>query len=414
MIPTQEVDVAVIGGGPAGMAAAVAAREKGAENVVLIEREARLGGVLNQCIHDGFGTKVFKEALTGPEYAGIYADRVHDSGVQTWLGTTVMDLKKDRSLVAISAEGMRRVQAGAVVLSMGCRERPRGAIGIPGTRPAGVFTAGAVQTYMNLRNLAVGKRVVILGSGDIGLIMARRLTLEGAKVLAVAEIMPYPSGLARNIVQCLEDFNIPLHLRTTVVEIHGTQRLTGVTLAEVGTRGGIKPGTKRFIECDTLLLSVGLVPENELTQRAGIPLSRVTNGPVVDDSFQTETPGIFACGNVLQVHDVVDYATLEAEKAGAAAAKFVSEGTTPEAKIPVVAGDGLRYVLPARISGIEAVDFTMRVVKPAGESFILFKSGDDLVRRIRQPALVPAEMVRVRLNKGRFSSLSSLVVEVGS
>src|SRR3990172_2748987 len=284
---TEEVDVAVIGGGPSGMAAAVAARKAGAERVVLIERGEQLGGILNQCIHDGFGTKIFEEALTGPEYAQIYIDQVGETGVSYYLNTMVLDLTPERELTVCSTEGVRRLRAKSVVLCMGCRERTRGAIGIPGHRPAGVFTAGVVQYYMNLRNLAVGRRVVVLGSGDVGLIMARRLTLEGAQVPCVAEILPYPSGLARNVVQCLEDFGIPLYLDTTVAEIHGSSRVTGVTLAEVAPGGKVKHGSRRRVECDTLMLSVGLIPENELSARAGVKLSPVTRGPVVDDSFQT-------------------------------------------------------------------------------------------------------------------------------
>ena len=294
MIPVEDVDVAVVGAGPAGLAAAASARSAGAEKVVLIERGERPGGILMQCIHDGFGTKMFGEALTGPEYAYLFADRVRDSGVSCLLNTMVLDMAANRELTVCSDAGIRRIRAKAVVLCTGCRERPRGAIRIPGTRPAGVYTAGVAQDYMNLRNVAVGRRVVVLGSGDVGLIMARRLTLEGAQVLCVAEILPYPSGLARNIVQCLEDFDIPLYVSTTVVDIHGSDRISGVTLANIGPRGGVVRGSKWYLACDTLMLSVGLIPENELAKKAGVALDPVTGGPIVDDHFQTSVPAYSA------------------------------------------------------------------------------------------------------------------------
>ncbi|MBT4515893.1 MAG: FAD-dependent oxidoreductase [Chloroflexi bacterium] len=411
MTNIRQVDVAVIGGGPAGMAAAAAARDAGAGSVVLIERDSELGGVLNQCIHDGFGTKIFKEALTGPEYAAIYAERVREGGIELLMETTVLELTEERILTVLSENGMESIEAGAVVLAMGCRERPRGAIGIPGSRPAGVYTAGAVQNYMNLRNLAVGRKVMILGSGDIGLIMARRLTLEGAEVVGVAEILPYPSGLARNVVQCLEDFNIPLHLNTTVSEIHGTERVEGVTLAKISGMDAI-PGTEWHVDCDTLMLSVGLIPENELSRQAGVEIDPVTAGPIVDDAFQTHSPGVFACGNVLQVHDIVDYATMEAEIAGTSAAAYIAEGTLPDADIKITAGDGLRYVLPSQVSGLDAVNFTMRVTKPDQDRAIVFSSGGKVIRKLKQQALSPASMARVRLGKARFSNTREIHVEV--
>ncbi|MBI4306968.1 MAG: FAD-dependent oxidoreductase [Chloroflexi bacterium] len=412
MIEMERVDVAVVGGGPAGLAAAAAARTAGAGRVLLLERDTRLGGILNQCIHDGFGTKVFKEALTGPEYAALAIRRAHDAGVETRVDTTVLELDPNRTMTVISRNGMRRIEAGAVVLSMGCRERTRGAIGIAGSRPSGIYTAGAVQNYMNLRNILVGRRIVILGSGDIGLIMARRLALEGAEVACVAEILAYPSGLARNIVQCLDDFGIPLHLNTTVVEIHGTDRVAGVTLAEVGCKGGIRRRTRRRVECDTLMLSVGLVPENELSKRAGVVLDAVTRGPVVDDAYQTSVPGVFACGNVLQVHDLVDYASLEAEKAGTSAAAFARTGALPAARIRVLPGAGIRYVLPQRVTGGDAIDFTMRVSKPARDAALVFSSDGREIRRLQQQVLAPASMARVRLGRGRLEGLSEVMVEV--
>ncbi|HJO82993.1 MAG TPA: FAD-dependent oxidoreductase [SAR202 cluster bacterium] len=410
---TENVDVAVVGGGPAGLAAAAAAREAGAENVLLIERGERLGGILNQCIHDGFGTKMLGEALTGPEYAQIFIDRLSDSGVTSSLETMVLDLTPDRELTICSEDGIRRIKAGSVVLCTGCRERTRGAIRIPGTRPAGVFTAGVVQEYMNLRNILVGRKAVILGSGDIGLIMARRLTLEGVKVECVAEILPYPSGLARNIVQCLDDFDIPLYLSTTVVDIHGVERLQGVTLAQIGPKGGVVRGTKRFIDCDTLLLSVGLIPENELAKKAGIDLSPVTTGPIVDDQFQTSVPGIFCGGNALQVHDLVDYASMESQKAGQSAATFAGAGKLPDQNIDVQPGNGIRYVVPQTLSGEEAVDFSMRVFSPGSDRYVVFRRGDKMVRRMKQTELDPAAMIRVRVRADRFKgSEGPLTVEV--
>ncbi len=410
---TENVDVAVVGGGPAGLAAAAAAREAGAENVLLIERGERLGGILNQCIHDGFGTKMLGEALTGPEYAQIFIARLSDSGVTSSLETMVLDLTPDRELTICSEDGIRRIKAGSVVLCTGCRERTRGAIRIPGTRPAGVFTAGVVQEYMNLRNILVGRKAVILGSGDIGLIMARRLTLEGVKVECVAEILPYPSGLARNIVQCLDDFDIPLYLSTTVVDIHGVERLQGVTLAQIGPKGGVVRGTKRFIDCDTLLLSVGLIPENELAKKAGIDLSPVTTGPIVDDQFQTSVPGIFCGGNALQVHDLVDYASMESQKAGQSAATFAGAGKLPDQNIDVQPGNGIRYVVPQTLSGEEAVDFSMRVFSPGSDRYVVFRRGDKMVRRMKQTELDPAAMIRVRVRADRFKgSEGPLTVEV--
>ncbi|MDP7510890.1 MAG: FAD-dependent oxidoreductase [Dehalococcoidia bacterium] len=410
---TEDVEVVVIGGGPAGMAAAVAARQAGAEDVLLVERGERLGGILNQCIHDGFGTKVFGETLTGPEYAQIYIDKLHDAKVSYCLDTMVLDLTADRELTLCSTGGMRRVRAKAVVLTMGCRERPRGAINIPGSRPAGVYTAGVVQAYMNLQNISVGKRVVILGSGDVGLIMARRLTLEGAEVPCVAEILPHPSGLGRNVVQCLEDFGIPLYLSTTVVEIHGNQRIHGVTLAEIGPKGGVVRGTKRYVACDTLMLSVGLIPENELSKKAGTDLSPVTGGPVVDEDYHTSIPGIFAAGNALQVHDLVDYVSLEAAVAGQKAAEFAGTGKGRQAGITVGAGQGIRYVVPQRISGAAAVEFTMRVTATDNDRNIVFSRDGQVIRRLKQSVLAPSSMIRLRVRADRFQGLDGdMIVEV--
>ncbi|MCX7141913.1 MAG: FAD-dependent oxidoreductase [Proteobacteria bacterium] len=396
-----------MGGGPAGLAAAAAARKAGAARVALIERGEQLGGILNQCIHDGFGTKNMGKALTGPEYAQIYIDLADAAGVTCHLNTMVLNLSPEREMTVCSSEGMRRIRAKSIVLCMGCRERTRGAIRIPGQRPAGVFTAGAVQYYMNIRNLAVGRRVVILGSGDVGLIMARRLTLEGAEVPCVAEILPYPSGLVRNVVQCLEDFDIPLYLSTTVVEIHGRERVTGVTLAKIGPRGGIVKGSQRKIECDTLMLSVGLIAENELAKKAGVTLSPITGGPIVDDHFQTSVPGIFSAGNALQVHDLVDWVSVEAEKAGACAAEFSQDKKLARAHIKVTPGPGIRYVVPHYISGTEAVDFSMRVTVPDHDKTVVFQSDGNTLRSKKEHVLAPSSMVRFRVRAERFQNIGN-------
>ena len=316
----------IIGGGPAGMAAAVEARKQGIEDILILEREDSLGGILQQCIHTGFGLEIFKEELTGPEYAFKYIEMVHNMGISYLTQTTVLSISPDRVVEAISAEkGLLRLKAKAVVLAMGCRERTRGALNIPGSRPAGIFTAGTAQKFVNMEGYLPGKKVVILGSGDIGLIMARRLTLEGAEVKMVCEIMPKPGGLTRNVVQCLYDFNIPLKLSHTVVEIHGRERLEGVTVAAVDENRKPVEGSSEYVACDTLLLSVGLIPENEITREAGIRIDPVTAGPYVDENMETSMPGVFACGNVVHVHDLVDHVTLQAELAGRSAACRISQ-----------------------------------------------------------------------------------------
>lgn len=318
-------DVVVIGGGPAGMAAAVAAYDAGCTDVVILDREPQLGGILLQCIHNGFGLHKLGKELTGPEYAAVYADMVQQRGIKVYTETMVTGLTQERIVTAQNRSGILKLQAKAVILAMGCRERSRGALNICGARPAGIYTAGSAQKLVNCMGYQVGKRVVILGSGDIGLIMARRMSLEGAKVEAVCEIMPRSKGLQRNIVQCLEDFDIPLYLSTTVVQVHGRDRVTGVTIAQVDENKAPIAETKRDIPCDTLLLSVGLIPENELTRMAQIPIDPATNGAYADENCQTQVSGIFACGNVLRVHDLVDNVSREAEKAGVGAAKFVQE-----------------------------------------------------------------------------------------
>ncbi|MGI6107209.1 MAG: NAD(P)/FAD-dependent oxidoreductase [Lachnospiraceae bacterium] len=333
-------DIVIIGGGPAGLAAAVSARQAGERSILILERDSELGGILNQCIHNGFGLHTFKQELTGPEYAWRYISQVMDLGIEYRLNTMVMDISRDRVVTAMnSKDGMFRVRAGAVILAMGCRERPRGALSIPGYRPAGIFTAGTAQRLVNIEGYLPGREVVILGSGDIGLIMARRMTLEGAKVKVVAEIMPYSGGLKRNIVQCLDDFGIPLRLSHTVTDIEGKERISAVTIAQVGPDRKPIPGTEERYTCDTLLLSVGLIPENELSRGAGVKISPVTSGPVVNESLETSIPGIFACGNVLHVHDLVDYVSEEAGKAGRSAVKYIA--ACRNAVRTVISGQGM-------------------------------------------------------------------------
>ena len=390
-----EVDVAVIGGGPAGLAAALAAHKEGAARVLIIERNHELGGILQQCIHHGFGLHRFKAELTGPEYAQRFINQVRETDIQVLLETMVLEVTEDRTIYAVnSSEGMLEISAKAVVLAMGCRERTRGALRIPGKRPAGIFSAGTAQRYINIDGYIPGRKAVILGSGDIGLIMARRLTLEGAQVEAVVEIMPYAAGLARNVVQCLEDFDIPLILQSTVVDIHGEDRLEGVTIARVDEDWKPIPGTERKIDCDTLLLSVGLIPENELSGGAGVELDPITNGPKVDDTLMTSIPGIFACGNVLHVHDLVDNVSKEAERAGAFAAQYARQQlSAANRRIKVEAGENIRYVVPHEISLDKPVEFFMRVQRPEDDVFL------DLggLRTVKKPFVRPSEMLNITL-----------------
>ena len=348
----EKYDIVIIGGGPAGLAAAAAAYDAGAGKILILERDRMLGGILNQCIHNGFGLHTFNEELTGPEYADRFIRKVEERKIEYKLNTMVMNMTADRTITAMNREdGMFDIEAGAVILAMGCRERPRGALNIPGYRPAGIFTAGTAQRLVNMEGFMPGREVVILGSGDIGLIMARRMTLEGAKVKVVAELMPYSGGLKRNIVQCLDYFGIPLKLSTTVVDIEGKERVEGVTLAKVDGSGKPIPGTEEHYTCDTLLLSVGLIPENDLSRQMGVEMSPVTRGPVVNESLETNLPGVFACGNVLHVHDLVDFVSEEAGIAGRNAAEYVKtgRGAGKESGIPVIAKDGVRYTVPSSI-----------------------------------------------------------------
>lgn len=400
----KKCDIVVVGGGPAGMAAAVAAYDSGVKDVIVIDREEELGGILRQCIHNGFGLHKLGTELTGPEYADVYKREVEKRGIKVYYETTVLDVSSEKIVTATNREGILKLEAKAVILAMGCRERSRGALNTSGTRPAGIYSAGTAQKLINCEGYMVGKRVVILGSGDIGLIMARRMSLEGAKVEAVCELMPYSGGLTRNIVQCLEDFSIPLYLSTTVAEIHGDKRLEGVTIAEVDEKRNIIEETKRYIPCDTLLLSVGLIPENELTRGAGIEINNITSGAEVDENRQTEIDGIFACGNVLQVHDLVDYVSDEAEIAGKAAAKFVKGELKKGKTVKTVTGNGVRYVLPQRVNTENEGDVAlfMRVTNPFGKvKFTVECEGEILATAIRLKA-APGEMEKIVIKNDKL------------
>ncbi|UCE74872.1 MAG: FAD-dependent oxidoreductase [Methanomassiliicoccales archaeon] len=408
---TKNVDVAVIGGGPAGLAAAISAKKEGVANILIIERDEHLGGILNQCIHEGFGLEIYKEALTGPEYIQRFIDEVEELEIPVMLKSMVIDLNENRELLVSNENGLHLIKAKAVILTMGCRERTRGMIRIPGTRPSGIFKAGEAQHFINIANYMIGRRVVILGSGDIGLIMARRLVLEGAEVTCVVEILPYCSGLIRNRVQCLEDFDIPLLLKHTVVDIEGKERVESVIIAEVDDKGQIVEGTDRKIECDTLLLSVGLIPENELSKMAKIALDEATGGAVVNENFMTSCPGIFACGNVLLVHDIVDYVTMDAYLAGKNAALFAKGKLKEKSRIPMKPGQGIRFVVPQKIA-LEDVEVYMRVLEPGLDKKIVISDGEKLFKSKKFKIVAPPEMVKIKLNADEIADAKEITVKV--
>ena len=405
----MKYEIVIIGGGPAGLAAAIAAYDAGCRSILILERDNQLGGILNQCIHNGFGLHTFGEELTGPEYAARFARQVLDRGIVYKLNTMVLSIGEDKKITAVNrTDGLIEIEATAIILAMGCRERSRGALNIPGFRPAGIYSAGTAQRLVNIEGFLPGRRVVILGSGDIGLIMARRMTLEGAKVLVVAELMPYSGGLKRNIVQCLNDFDIPLKLSHTVVDIQGRERVTGVTIAEVGPDRKPIPGTEIHYDCDTLLLSCGLLPENELSRGMGVTISPVTNGPVVDESLQTSIPGVFAAGNVLHVHDLVDFVSEEAAAAGRAAVRYLANGPQDRGReIPITFEGGPRYTVPAsidpkRVEGDLVIRF--RVGGVMKNRRVRLYLDDEAVVSRKRPVMAPGEMEELKLTQGALAA----------
>ncbi len=409
----KNVDAVIVGGGPAGLASALALKENGINSILIIERDDKLGGILNQCIHNGFGLHTFKEELTGPEYANRFIEKVNEQNIEYILNSTVIDISEDKKVTYVSKQGLDIVNAKAVILAMGCRERPRGALNIPGYRPAGIYSAGTAQKLMNIEGYMVGKEVVILGSGDIGLIMARRLSLEGANVKCVAEIMPYSGGLKRNIVQCLNDFNIPLLLSHTVVDIKGKERVEAIVIAEVDENRQVIKGSEIEYKCDTLLLSVGLLPENELSRKANVELSRVTGGPVVKDNLETSIPGIFACGNVLHVHDLVDYVSSEAKLAGEYAAKYINCKPNDKKLIPIETKDGVRYSVPSLVDVNNMADkiiVRFRVNNVYKNRSIVVSVDDKEIKTIKKKVLAPGEMEQLFLLKDEIKDASKISI----
>lgn len=405
-------DVVIVGGGPAGLAAAIELYKQGIKDIVIIEREKQLGGILRQCIHDGFGLTRFKQTLSGPEYSQRFIDRIEALNIEYVTDATVIDITRGKKVVVASKQGLLAYQAKAVVLAMGCRERTRGAISIPGTRPAGIYSAGVAQSYINLYNTMVGKAVVILGSGDIGMIMARRMTLEGARVKAVFEIQPYPSGLPRNIEQCLNDYHIPLYLSHTVTKIKGHSRLEGVTVAKVDENLQPISGTERDYACDTLILSVGLIPENELSLGCGVELDGRTKGPLVDDHYQTNVAGVFAAGNVLQVHDLVDFVSAEAEALAGSVAEYIKRCRLAPAAIAITADANIGYTVPQKVSGEKDFQISLRVKRPIQNCEISVLQAEAAIKTVKLNKAIPAEMIQVKLTKADLNSADDLKVVI--